>query len=71
MEISLPAFPFNPSLQVMDCTECTCLMLNEFYLFLHDFSAAEELDLLWRVVKMPESCGAAGLSWWDTGPDRE
>lgn len=32
-------------------------MLNGFYLFLQDFSAPEELDLLWRAVKMPESCG--------------
>lgn len=33
-----------------------------FYLFLQDFSAPEELDLLWRAVKMPELC-----AWWDTG----
>lgn len=56
-EISLPDFLFNPSLQMMvGCTECPCLMLNGFYLFLQDFSAPEELDLLWRAVKMPESC---------------
>lgn len=57
-EISLSGFLFDPSLQVVGCAECPCLMLSGFYLFPQDFSAPEELGLLWRAVKMPESCGA-------------
>lgn len=50
-EISLLAFPFDPRQQIIHWVVCTQLMLNEFYLFLHDFSASEQLDLLQRAIK--------------------
>lgn len=58
--ISLPAFALDPRLQVMGCVSVPARAEWALSLLFYLFSAPEELDLLWRAVKIPESGGGTG-----------